>query len=228
MIFDFDGTLADSAEWFGGVINSVARRYRFREVERAELELMRGQTVRDVISRVGLSPWKMPFVARHMRKLMARDIDQIRLFPGVDRLLHDLHGAGIKLAVVSSNAQKNIAQVLGAETAAIINIYACGASLTGKSAKFRQVLARAHVAAADVLAIGDEVRDIEAAESLGIASGSVAWGYATPDALRARAPTILFETVDQILPRVMLGAANIRSSAENLTEEADVVPVPTA
>ena len=31
-IFDFDGTLADSAEWMAGVFNDVAERYGYRRV----------------------------------------------------------------------------------------------------------------------------------------------------------------------------------------------------
>jgi phosphoglycolate phosphatase len=33
VIFDFDGTLADSADWFRGALNQIARRYGFREVD---------------------------------------------------------------------------------------------------------------------------------------------------------------------------------------------------
>lgn len=42
VVFDFDGTLADSAEWFIRSLNGVARRYGFREASAEEIEALRG------------------------------------------------------------------------------------------------------------------------------------------------------------------------------------------
>ena len=42
VVFDFDGTLADSFPWFCGVLNEVAARYRFRQVGTEEIETLRG------------------------------------------------------------------------------------------------------------------------------------------------------------------------------------------
>ena len=50
------------------------------------------------------------------------------------------------------------------------------------------------------IAIGDEVRDIEAARAAGIACGAVTWGYAAPEALRAMQPDMVFERVEEIAP----------------------------
>ena len=55
----------------------------------------------------------------------------------------------------------------------------------GKAAKFRKVLKRTGIAADDAIAIGDEVRDGEAAAQAGIDFGAVSWGYASPEALQA-------------------------------------------
>ena len=150
---------------------------------------------------LGVARWKVPLIARHMRKLMARDIDQIRPFPGVTDLLADLHAAGITVAIVSSNQEANIRAVLGASSD-LVSYYACGASLFGKADKFRAVLKAARIASSATLAIGDEVRDIEAAEAVGVAAGAVTWGYAAPDALQATGATVMFDAVEAILPYV--------------------------
>ena len=54
------------------------------------------------------------------------------------------------------------------------------------------------VAPASAIAIGDEVRDIEAARAAGMACGAVAWGYAAPETLRALRPDLLFERMEDI------------------------------
>ncbi len=202
-IFDFDGTLADSVTWFVEVFNEVARRYRFKQATRAELETLRGQDAPSVLRELGVARWKLPLIARHMRRLMARDIDKIALFPGAVELLRELDAAGVRLAIVSSNSRANVSRLLGAGTTALIEDFACGASLFGKTAKFREVLERTKVAPARVIAFGDEVRDIEAAETVGIASGAVAWGYATRDVLAARRPTVILDSLAAIAPFIL-------------------------
>ena len=77
-------------------------------------------------------------------------------------------------------------------------LLACAASLFGKPAKFRRVIRRAGVEPSQVIAIGDEARDIEAARAVGVACGAVCWGYAAPAALRALGPDHVFERMDEI------------------------------
>ncbi len=220
VIFDFDGTLADSAEWFHANINAVARRYRFRQIEAGDVERLRGQDTAAIIRHLGVPRWKLPFIAAHMRGLMARDLAEIALFPGVPQLLRELHGSAVRLAIVSSNALDNVRRMLGPETAALVDHFGCGTSVFGKTAKFRLILRDAGIAAADAIAIGDEVRDIDAARALGIASGAVAWGYAAPAFLTARGPDMLFQTLEAIGPYVLERAAAADRSIVPLTRAA--------
>ncbi|RYZ46126.1 MAG: HAD family hydrolase [Myxococcaceae bacterium] len=202
IIFDFDGTLADSVDWLRGVFNDVARRYGFRSVSAEELEALRGQDTRSIIAQLGVPVWKLPFIAAHMRKLVARDAHRIPLFPGIEALLEQLHAQGIVLAVVSSNSEENVRRVLGPVASARIRHYGCGAGLFGKRAKFRKVLKAAGMRASEALSVGDEVRDIEAAAAEGIATAAVTWGYATEALLRSRAPTVVFTRLDELLQSV--------------------------
>jgi phosphoglycolate phosphatase-like HAD superfamily hydrolase len=57
--------------------------------------------------------------------------------------------------------------------------FACGASLFGKVARYKAVLKRSGIAAADAICIGDAVRDGEAAWRAGTDFGAV-WRYAKP------------------------------------------------
>jgi phosphoglycolate phosphatase len=133
-----------------------------------------------------------------MRALKRADMAHIPLFPGVDTMLRGLADAGVTLALVSSDNEVNTRDMLGEANAALISHFACGASLFGKAAKFKRVMKLAGVAAGATIAIGDEIRDIEAARAAGIACGAVAWGYAAPEALRARKPNVVFEKMEEI------------------------------
>lgn len=206
--FDFDGTLADSLQWLFGVMGGVADKYRFRQVEPAELHTLRGFTAREMMAHLRLPAWKLPLVAAHVRKLQARDIDQIVLFEGAIQMLQRLRDAGVIIAIVSSNAEPNIRRVLGRETASSISHFSCGASLFGKRAKLKAVLRQSNVAAAEAIYVGDEIRDVEAAASLGMASGAVSWGYSTPEALRRASPTEMFQTPEDVVKRLGMRGAN--------------------
>jgi phosphoglycolate phosphatase len=202
VIFDFDGTLADTFPWFADAINKVAEKYHFKKIQPCEHETIRGFDARGVLRYLGVPLWKMPMIANYMRTLMTHDIQKIALFRGIEGLLRRLSGMGLTLAVVSSNSYENIRHVLGAELAALITYYECGVSVFGKEAKLRKILKRAGVAPAEAIYIGDEIRDSEAARRVGLAFGGASWGYTTPESLRAHAPNDVFAGVDDIVTRL--------------------------
>lgn len=198
LIFDFDGTLADSFPWFVRIVNQVAEKYRFRRIEEAELETLRGYDARGLIRHLNIPFWKMPFIARHMKHLMAREIHHISLFDGIPELLQDLSRRGVRLAMVSSNSVENIRRVLGPEIASLFQYYECGGSIFGKKAKFRKVLKLSGISESEALCIGDEIRDLEAARRARIPFGAVSWGFTTVEALRAQSPAAIFSSLDGI------------------------------
>lgn len=211
VVFDFDGTLADTFDWFCGELNGVADRYGFRRVAEDERETLRALGAREIVARLGVPLWKLPAIAAHMHALARRDVDRIRLFAGVIPMLLALREAGVGLALLSSNTEANVRHVLGSDAAALFERYACGASLFGKARRLATLVRASGAAPCDVLCIGDELRDAEAAREVGCAFGAVAWGYTRADALAALGPAHLFSTPEEVLavvvPRTVSPAA---------------------
>ncbi len=197
VIFDLDGTLADSFPWFLRTINDVADRFGFRRVRDEDVEPLRHASTREILRHLEIPLWKLPMIARHMRRLKAAQAADIKLFDGAESMLRTLAAAGLRLTLVSSDSEANARVKLGA-AAALFSEFDCAASIFGKPAKFRRVLRSAGVAPAHAIAIGDETRDIEAARAAGIACGAVTWGYAAPKALRALRPDLVFDRIDDI------------------------------
>ncbi|MBR1086150.1 HAD-IA family hydrolase [Bradyrhizobium manausense] len=196
-IFDLDGTLVDSFPWFLRTINDVADRFGFRRVADEDVEELRHASTREILSRLEVPLWKLPAIARYARRLKGEAAGEIPLFAGAEAMLRTLAGNGVQLALVTSDSEANAREKLG-EAAALFSHFDCAASIFGKPAKFRRVVRRAGVEPGKVIAIGDEVRDIEAARAVGVTCGAVCWGYAAPAALRARAPDQMFERMDEI------------------------------
>ena len=200
-IFDLDGTLSDSFPWFLRVVNSFADKHRFRRIEDGDVEMLRGKSSREIIGYLEVPMWRMPLIARDMRRLKSENLHTIPLFAGVDVMLRELSELGIALALVSSNSERNVRTALGVH-AGLISQFACGASMFGKAAKYRVVLKRTGIAATQAICIGDEVRDGEAARQAGIDFGAVSWGYARTEALRQTSPVLVFDSVADIARRI--------------------------
>jgi phosphoglycolate phosphatase len=202
VIFDFDGTLSDSGDWFLSVVDELARKFKFRTVQADEVDMLRNKSSRDVIAFLGISRWKLPLIARHVRRLVGLNAHRIELFPGTADLLEQVAATGVKIALVTSNAEANVRKILGPEHAARIDFFACGSSLFGKAPKFRRVLKKMGVKPHEVLAVGDETRDVDAAREVGMRAGSVLWGYAAEELLIAMRPDVLFRTPQDIIDHV--------------------------
>ncbi len=206
VLFDFDGTLADSLPWLRGALGELADHFGFRRPDAGDLQALRRTTPREAMALLRVPRWKVPFIAMRARRLMARQLDAIRPFAGVEEVLRGLQAAGLTLALVTSNSRRNAERVLG-PAAARISHWACGAALLGKAALFRRVLARSGVPADQAIAVGDEIRDGQAARAAGVAFGAVGWGYHELAALRGEGPAEVFERVEELerLNRLMVG-----------------------
>jgi phosphoglycolate phosphatase len=198
IIFDFDGTLADSFGWAAGLVNQFADQYGFRRIEPHERESLRVLDAKTLMQQLGVPAWKIPLMAAHVRKLMGQQIEQIPLFTGISEQLHCLAAGGATLAVVSSNAEQNIRRVLGPENAALFTYYECGAAIFGKAPKLRTVLRKSNIAPTQAILVGDEIRDQQAAEQVQMVFGAVAWGYTNYDALLAHGPVVALGSVAEL------------------------------
>lgn len=202
VIFDFDGTLSDSGDWFLSVVPELARIFNFRPIQEHEVDRLRHSSSRDVINHLGIARWKLPFIAWYVRRLVGRNVGQIDLFPGTPDLLEKLAATGVCIALVTSNSEANARRILGPENAARIEYYACGSSLFGKAPKFRKSLKKLGFLPSEALAIGDETRDVDAAREVGMRAGSVLWGYAAEGVLANLKPDALFREPQDILDYV--------------------------
>lgn len=206
-IFDFDGTLADSASWVMSTFNDVAARHGFRRVSDEELQTLRGRPNREIVKYLGVPAWKLPIIATDMRARIAAEIEQIKPFPGVDTLFAALAERGVRITIVTSNSEPNVRSVLGPNSASYVQRFECGASLFGKARQFKRAIKASAIASAQTICVGDETRDIDAAREIGVACGAVSWGYATAELLKAQHPDYVFEHMAQLLELAPSSAA---------------------
>lgn len=198
VLFDSDGTLADTLPWVSVAFNQLAARYGFEPLTAADHETLRHLPMQEMMRRVRIPLWRMPALVTGMRKLMAEHIHEFKLFDGIANSLHQLSRAGVVLGAVSSNSAENVRAILGQSNAALFSHFACSASIFGKTPKLRAVLKASGIPASETIYLGDEVRDAEAAHKAGMAYGAVGWGYHPLERLRAQGAAEFFDTPAEI------------------------------
>ncbi len=200
--FDFDGTLADSLDSFLAALSEAARLHSFRDATPELRPALRGMSARDIIRALDVPMWKVPRVTIDMRRLMQPRVAHVMLFPGVDATFDALAARGIRIAIATSNTEAIVRDRLGPRACGRVDHFACGISLFGKARRLRALVREAGVRADEVLYVGDEIRDADAARRAHIAFQGVAWGYTAPDALQAHCATPLLPRLDALLDRV--------------------------
>lgn len=203
-IFDFDGTLADSFPFFLSILDELADKYHRERVTPEQLCELRKMTTRELLNYFHFPVWRLPLIGRNVNNQMSHNIQQINLFEGMDAVIQNLASLGMVLVVVSSNSYENVVRVLG-ENAALFSHFECGSALLGKKKRFKRVLKKLKVDPADVISIGDEIRDLEASRKMDIAFGAVSWGFTDPESFVSLEPDHIFHTVSEI-DTVLTGA----------------------
>jgi len=198
VMFDFDGTLADSYPLFIKILNRAAIKYKFKQVEKHEENDLKHCSAREIIKILEIPKWKMPFFVKYIRHNMTEKFDQVTLFEGVGNLLQDLKKQDVKLAIISTSSYQYVTNILGDENTALIDHFQCSASPFGKSKKLKKTMKKFALKNQECLLIGDEIRDIDAARKASIPIGVVSWGYTHIDALNNQNPDEHFLQLEHI------------------------------
>jgi len=218
-IFDFDGTLANTFAVFGESLNTLALKHRFRPVTPEDEPRMRSMSAAEILRELRLPIWRAPAVLSDYRKMLHKRIGEVQPFPGIAPSLEALLDQGVALAVATSNTVDNVKSVLGDELVERFAALECGSALFGKSHRLRHILRQTSIDPAHAIYIGDELRDAEAARSVGVKFGAVAWGYTRFDALLLQDPHIAFRVPAD------LAQLNVAASEWPPVESPSVEPV---
>lgn len=197
IIFDFDGTIADTFATSIYIFEQMTKRQRSYSTE--EIEHLRGMTGLQLIRELRIRPWLVPFMLARGRTMMRRKLKDIDMFPGIDKLIKDLHAEGVPLYIISSNSTTNIRRFLkerGLDDC-FIRIYG-NIGLFGKSNMLRRVMKQNRLDPKTVTYVGDEARDIEAAQRVGIRIVSVTWGFNNTEVLSRHEPDVMADTTAKL------------------------------
>lgn len=208
VIFDFDGTLADTSK---GVLDSVE--YALEKVgapsfDRRVLRGFIGPSLYESFQAItGLSPEDAVRAIDFYRSYyQPKGIYECHLYPGMKELLKELSDKGIPLAVASSKPQVSldvVVKYLGIED---FFDKIVGAELSVKSSDKLTLVKRAALESNNVMT-GDAVFDIRAARQAGFTSVAVTYGFNDRETLLKEKPDFIADNISdlkEILTKICL------------------------
>lgn len=197
VIFDFDGTIADSLPAAIQVFEELTSRPEKFTAE--QVQSFRDLSVPELINALGVPKWKVPVLLVKGRKMLRDHLHGIPVHKGVANTLKSLYEQDIPLYVLSSNSTENVHSYLQRHklTQYFSGIYG-GASLLGKAPLILKMIKKEHISVKGSWYVGDEVRDVSAARAVGLHSASVTWGYNTHVALATKEPDAIVDSAEEL------------------------------
>jgi phosphoglycolate phosphatase len=188
ILFDFDGTLADTQPLALEIMNILAPEFGMRPIASEEIPALKQLSAWQLlVQRSGIPLWrifKLRRLERRVREEFLARSERIALFPGIADTLRKVQEMGYEVGIVSSNSRLVVAGAL--ERAGVsVHFMHTGSRFFGKAYAIQKALREYSIGRAGVLYVGDELRDVEACKKVRIPMVAVGWGFNAPEALRA-------------------------------------------
>ena len=199
IIFDFDGTLADTIDILLSITNRLSAEFGFKSATKEELAQLSNLTSWQILRYSGISIFKFPLLIRKLRAELRSEICNIKIFAGIKEVLSELKNLGFQLGIITSNSRENVLEALEINGLQDIFTFIYSGSPFGKHKVINRWLRKEHRSPEEVFYVGDEIRDIDAARKTGIKVIAVGWGFNSQEALAAHNPDFLIERPQQLL-----------------------------
>lgn len=200
LIFDFDGTIADTLAAAVRVYNDLAKVYSLRSISMDELPALQDLEVKELLKHLGISKLRVPTLLAKARKALRSDITKLSLNEGMAELLPELREHCSCFGILTSNSTENVEAFL--EEKGIRDLFTFISStskLSGKHKHLRAIEKTFSLDRSQMLYVGDETRDIRASQKAGIHVAAASWGFNSPEALKRQNPTFMLEHPKDLL-----------------------------
>lgn len=198
IIFDFDGTVADSFGAMMEIFEEHKEEFGFEKFGEKELKIYKEQGVAELIKKRNISVWKILKILRMGKKLMNQKIKSVKPFEGMKEMLLKLKKKGLILGILSTNSEENIKEFLKKNKIEMFDYVVGKGSLFGKTRVIKNILKTRKLNKDQVLYVGDEVRDIEACKKIGIKIAAVTWGFSDEKLLAKNKPDFLIGKINKL------------------------------
>jgi HAD superfamily hydrolase (TIGR01549 family) len=199
IIFDFDGTLADTIDILLSITNRLSAEFGFKSATKEELAQLSNLNSWQILQYSGISIFKFPLLIRRLKAELHSEVPHIQLFPGIKEVLLELKKRGFQLGIITSNSRENVLGALEKNGLQDTFTFIYSGSTFGKHKVINKWLRIENIHTEKVVYVGDEIRDIDAARKTGIKVIAVGWGFNSPQALAAQNPDFLIKRPQELI-----------------------------
>jgi phosphoglycolate phosphatase len=163
IVFDFDGTLADTSRFV-------------QEIDDTDYQLLRTNTLWRTIRFAPFRAWRLYVLWQEAKRRIGARTNEVILFPGIEKLILKLYKEGWDIYVLSNNRRETVQTVMQQHNLTDYLTVLGQPLFFAKSIPLKRLLKRMGYKRTHMWMIGDEVTDIRAAKRAGISSIGVSWG----------------------------------------------------
>ncbi|MGL1934948.1 MAG: HAD hydrolase-like protein [Fibrobacterales bacterium] len=199
ILFDFDGTIADSLRATIVVYNRIAPHYKARPIQEKHIETFKSDRIQRFFKYLNLKYYKLPFMVIKGRSEFRKDMDLVKEQPGVCDVIRKLKSEGYTLGILTSNSKENVSDMIkkyGIDEC--FSFIKNSKHMFGKSKYINQIIKAEKTTPDQVYFVADETRDIEAAKKAKINMVAVTWGFQNRRAFKKLAPEYIVDTPDEL------------------------------
>jgi phosphoglycolate phosphatase-like HAD superfamily hydrolase len=186
IVFDFDGTVADTFQQIVVLIKKVRP-----DLSEKEIEIYRELGARKAKKEFKISLKEVFRIMKLVKEKQKNVIEKAEAFAGIKEIIEELRKRKIEVGILSSNSKENIEKWLAKETV-MVDWVRSESTIFGKEKAIIKVKSN------DMLYVGDEVRDVEACHKIGVKIAAVIWGYNSKKALIKTNPDYLVESLKEL------------------------------
>jgi len=206
LIFDLDGTLADSLADIGEAMNLTLRAHGLAEHPIADYSRMVGEGIEKLVRRALPADCPLPFPAmvdEYRANYKALDHRHTQIYPGIEALLEALTAAGVPMAVLSNKrddfTRDLVTKRLGRFPFKAVRGEQAGVPRKPDPTAALELALALNVAPARIGFVGDTPIDMNTAKNAGMTGVGVLWGFRTRQELVEAGAKHLIATPAELL-----------------------------
>lgn len=203
LVFDFDGTIADTMAVSLEIINTLADEFSFEKIGWDEAQELKGKKISELLKMSGLTWLHVPKLVRRARALFKLYLDEIQPIDKMPETIRSLSERGYRMGILTSNTQEAVQSFLETHDLQLFEFIHAPDSIFGKSKVLKQILKKNRLIRDEIVMIGDEIRDVHAAQKAKVDSIAVSWGFNNEKILHESEPSWLISdpgTLLEMLP----------------------------
>jgi len=199
LIFDFDNTLADTLAVIIEIMKRLAEKEGFGQVTEKQIKLFREKETIEACRQLKIPLKKLPSIIKVAKKDFSQQVGNFKLHNGIKELLINLKNKGFNLGILTSNSVVNVQKFLNRNQIDCFDFVYSENNIFGKARGLNNLVKKHKINRQKAFYIGDEIRDIQAAQKAGLKIIAVGWGFNTIEALKEQKPDFLVNKPQEIL-----------------------------